>query len=160
MAELPVGDGLYLAHELCPNTFTAFNKDHPSMLGAFGVLPNEKISKEMMKATLDKVLECWRYEYLWGWDFAVMAMTATRLGDPDTAVDILLLDSPKNNYVASGNNRQILRNDLPLYLPGNGALLLAIPLMVAGFEGEDSECPGFPKDGNWVVEHENINKYV
>lgn len=152
-------DGLYLAHEKCPATFTEFNHDHPSMLMACGVLPqDEKLDGEVMRNTLHKVLECWNYPSLWGWDFAVMAMTAARLGEPETAIDILLKDTPKNDYVASGNNRQILRKDLPLYLPGNGSLLLAIPMMAAGFAGSEAKHPGFPE--NWVVETEDMQEYV
>jgi hypothetical protein len=41
------------------------------------------------------------------------------------ALEQLLINSPKNDYVESGNNRQNSRKDLPLYLPGNGSLLLA-----------------------------------
>ncbi|MBE5960456.1 MAG: glycoside hydrolase family 65 [Lachnospiraceae bacterium] len=160
MAELPIIDGYYAAHENCPNTFTDYNRDHPSMLAAFGLLPNKTVHKKEMERTLDKVLECWKYESLWGWDFAVMAMTATRLHKPELAIDILLLDTPKNDYVRSGNNRQKLRKDLPLYLPGNGSLLLAIPLMVAGYDGCEEEMPGIPKDGTWKVEYENIETYV
>ena len=65
----------------------------------------------------------------------MLAMTAVRLGDPDTAIDILLKDTPKNSYVASGNNYQKTRTDLPLYLPGNGSLLLASAKMTAGYKG-------------------------
>lgn len=53
-----------------------------------------------------------------GWDFAVMAMTAVRLGKSEYALD----------------------------LPGNGSLLLAVALMTAGYPGS-GELPGFPKDG-------------
>lgn len=158
MAGLTEMDGLYAAHEWCTTTFTVQNHDHPSMLMAYGVLPDMGVKPEIMEATLNKVLECWDYPTLWGWDFAVMAMTAVRLGNPELAIDILLKDTPKNDYVVSGNNRQKLRKDLPLYLPGNGSLLLAIPLMAAGCDGCDKEYPGFPKD--WVVEAEGLQKYV
>ncbi len=157
MAELPVKDGLYLAHDNCPDTFENYNRDHPSMLGAFGLIASDRISKEYMKNTLDKVLECWDFSTMWGWDFAMMAMTAVRLGDADTALNLLLCDTPKNCYVASGNNFQKLRADLPLYLPGNGSLLLAIPIMTAGYAGCKEELPGFPKDGMWTVEYESIS---
>lgn len=158
MALPAVKDGLYLAHDNCPNTFTEFNRDHPSMLMAMGVLPGEELDKEIMRATLHKVVECWNYPALWGWDFAVMAMTAARLGEPELAVEVLLKDTPKNNYVASGNNRQTIRKDLPLYLPGNGSLLLALPLLAKGFDGSDKAAPGFPE--NWIVETEGILSYV
>ncbi|MCL1996789.1 MAG: glycoside hydrolase family 65 [Defluviitaleaceae bacterium] len=158
MAPLPISDGLYLAHENCPNTFTHFNRDHPSMLAAFGLIPSERIDTATIKNTLEKVLECWEFETMWGWDFALMAMTATRLGDPLLAIDLLLMDTPKNTYVTSGNNFQKTRTDLPLYLPGNGSLLLAIALMLAGY-GDNTDTPGIPKNGKWQVEFENISKF-
>ncbi len=125
---------------------------------AYGVL-NGEADRNVMEATLKKVAEVWQYERLWGWDFAVMAMTATRLGHPELALELLLKETAKNEYVESGNNRQRTRKDLPLYLPGNGSLLLASSMMLAGFEGSE-ELPGFPKDGTWNVRYENISRYV
>lgn len=156
MALPPEKDGLYLACETCPETFTHFAKDHPSMTAAFGLLPGERIEPEKMRATLDKVLSCWEYPTMWGWDFAMLAMTAVRLHDPEKAIEILLKDTPKNSYVASGNNYQRMRTDLPLYLPGNGSLLLAAAMMTAGYEGCTERLPGFPKNGDWKVAFENI----
>ena len=147
LATPPIKDDLYLAHANCPDTFTKFQKDHPSMLGAFGLLKSERMNPETAKKTLEKVLECWNFETMWGWDFAMMAMTALRLGDLDSALDILLKDTYKNQYVTSGNNYQFLREDLPLYLPGNGSLLLAVAMMTADF---------FPKDENWASEYEDM----
>lgn len=158
MAVLTEEDGCYLAHEKCHTTFTVQNHDHPSMLMSYGVLADERLIGETMKNTLQKVLECWSYPSLWGWDFAVMAMTAVRLGEPGQAVEILLKDTPKNQYVKSGNNNQIIRKDLPLYLPGNGSLLLAIPMMAEGYEGCGRKAPGFPED--WSVEAEGMQKYI
>ena len=158
MASLTEEDGCYLAHERCHTTFTVQNHDHPSMLMSYGVLADERLSPEIMGNTLRKVLECWSYPSLWGWDFAVMAMTAARLGDPSQAVDILLKDTPKNQYVRSGNNNQIIRKDLPLYLPGNGSLLLAIPMLAEGYEGCGRRAPGFPE--GWAVEAEGLQKYI
>ncbi len=158
MASLTEEEGVYLAHEKCHTTYTVQNHDHPSMLMSYGVLADERISRGIMDNTLQKVLECWSYPSLWGWDFAVMAMTAVRLGKPAQALDILLKDTPKNNYVASGNNRQVLRKDLPLYLPGNGSLLLAVPMLAEGYEGCECKAPGFPED--WVVEAEGLQKYI
>lgn len=159
MAPMAEKNGLYLAHKNCPDTFEKYNKDHPSMLGGFGLIDSKRTDREKMRATLHKVLECWEYKSLWGWDFALMAMTAVRLGEPETAVDILLKDTMKNSYVTSGNNMQKSRKDLPLYLPGNGALLLAVPLMAAGYAGCEKETPGFPDNGEWTVEFENIEPY-
>lgn len=157
MAELTAENGVYLAHEKCPTTFTEFNKDHPSMLGAYGLIDSDRIDREVMRNTLHLVEECWDYPTLWGWDFALMAMTATRLGEPETAISLLLKDTWKNCYLISGNNMQISRSDLPLYLPGNGSLLLAAAVMTAGYKGCDRKTPGFPDNGEWTVEFENID---
>lgn len=159
MADIPKKDGLYLAHENCPTTFEEFNRDHPSMLLAYGLIHSNRISHKMMEDTLRKVLQCWDFSTMWGWDFALMAMTAVRLGDPDTAIDILLKDTPKNTYVTSGNNFQKLRTDLPLYLPGNGSLLFVIPLMTAGYGHCQEPLPGFPKNGMWEVEYEDLKPF-
>ena len=159
MAPMASQNGLYLAHENCPETFTRFCRDHPSMLGSFGLIDSGRTDSDMMKDTLMKVLECWDYSTLWGWDFAMMAMTAVRLKKPELTIKILLMDTLKNNYVTSGNNIQITRHDLPLYLPGNGSLLLAAALMTAGYPGCKEKTPGFPDDGTWEVEFENIEPF-
>jgi len=154
IAEPALENNLYLAHALCPDTYENFNKDHPMMTGAYGLIPSDRIHLPAMKATLDKILECWQQETMWGWDFAMMAMCAARLGLPDLAIDLLLMDSPKNQYVVSGNNFQRSRNDLPLYLPGNGSLLLALALILAGYGDSEGQLPE-----GWKVEFENIAKF-
>jgi hypothetical protein len=146
LSALPQRDGLYLAHENCPQTFTERNRDHPSMLGALGVLPGTKVDREVMRRTLRKVLECWRWPDTWGWDYPMVAMTAARLGEPELAVDALLMETPKNTWLASGHNWQ--RSNLPLYLPGNGGLLTAVAMMAAAWNG-------FPKD-TWTVRWEGL----
>ena len=138
----------YMAQENCPETFEKVNTDHPSMLCAYGLIPGSRIQPEVMDNTLTRVLNEWQFPTMWGWDFGVIAMTATLLGRPDVAVDILLKETEKNCYVLSGNNRQMTRKDLPLYLPGNGSLLLAVAMMAAGYKGCDRNTPGFPDDGN------------
>lgn len=159
MADLSLYNNLYMAHEKCNNTFEEFNRDHPSMLGAFGFIPGERVNPNNMQLTLEKVLECWDFNSMWGWDFALMAMTNVRLGNAKGAMDILLMDTAKNSYVASGNNFQRLRKDLPLYLPGNGSLLLAVAIMIAGYAGCDKKTPGIPDDGMWNVEFEGMNQF-
>lgn len=159
MAELPVKDGLYLAHENCPATYEQYNVDHPIMAAVYGLIPSDRVDKEIMKNSLNKIIQCWDFNTTWGWDFALMAMAATRLGYPDLAIELLLMDTPNNNYVKSGHNVQIKREDLPVYLPGNGSLMLAIAMMTAGFSGCDEVNPGFPKDGNWTIEYEDIKPF-
>lgn len=158
MAPMAVGEGRYLAHQNCPDTYGVFANDHPSMLCSYGLIDSGRVDRKIMENSLKKVEECWNYPSLWGWDFAVMCMTAVRLGNPDYAIELLLMDTWKNRYVASGNNFQEGRPDLPLYLPGNGSLLLAAALMTAGYPGSGA-LPGFPKNGMWEVEYEGIQPF-
>ena len=106
------------------------------MLAALGVLPDVGlVDRAIMSATLDGVMADWDWPETWGWDYPMMAMTAARLGRPKDAVDLLLLDTPKNRYLANGHCRQ--ENRLPLYLPANGGLLSAAAMMAAGWDGAD-----------------------
>ena len=150
MAPLPVKDGVYLAHENCPQTFTERNRDHPSMLMALGWLPGEGVDRETMRRTLKKVMAEWKWADTWGWDYPMVAMTAAALGEPQIAVDALLKETSKNVYLPNGHNYQ--RPGLPLYLPGNGGLLAAVALMATQWDG-------FPKD-TWTVRHEGLKKLM
>jgi hypothetical protein len=157
LSRLPVKDGAYLSHEACPETYTRFNTDHPSMLCALGMLPGTTVDWKIMRKTLAKVIREWRMETAWGWDYPVMAMTAARLGQPALAIDCLLMDVTKNTYLKNGHNYQ--NQGLPLYLPGNGGLLVAVAMMTAGWDnGPAEDAPGFPKDGNWKVSWEGLSK--
>ncbi|HSE21700.1 MAG TPA: hypothetical protein VLB68_08565 [Pyrinomonadaceae bacterium] len=156
LSALPVRDGVYLAHENCPETYTARNRDHPSMLGALGVLPGGSAQPEIMRRTLHKVLKEWQWEETWGWDYPLTALTAARLEEGKIAVETLLMETAKNRYLANGHNWQ--RPNLPCYLPGNGGLLYAIALMSAGWkDGPRRNAPGFPADGSWKVNTRGLN---
>jgi hypothetical protein len=155
LSALPTRDGVYLAHENCPQTFTERNYDHPSMLGTLGMLPGEEADRETMRRTLIKVMKEWQWDRTWGWDFPLTAMTAARLGEPKLAVDALLMPAAKNRYLPNGHNWQ--RESLPCYLPGNGGLLYAVAMMAAGWQGAPQRhAPGFPSDGSWTVRWENM----
>ncbi|MGW1760120.1 hypothetical protein [Streptomyces mirabilis] len=133
--------------------------DHPSLLCALGVVPaTPLIDAATMEATLLDVLGNWEWDSAWGWDFPAMAMTAARIGRPDLAVDALLMDSPKNRYLPTGHSPQ-MGSVLPVYLPANGGLLAAVSLMTGGWEGADTDCPGFPDDGTWSVRHEGFTTW-
>ncbi|MEK3913064.1 glycoside hydrolase family 65 [Paenibacillus sp. FSL H7-0331] len=159
MAEPPQADGVYLAHERCEDTFTAKNHDHPSMLGALGILPGTLIDRKVMLNTLLKVKDVWNWDSAWGWDFPMCAMTAARLGEPDLAVDFLLLDATKNTYLTNGHNYQ--RPGLSAYLPGNGGLLTAVAMMACGWNGsQQGYNPGFPQNGRWSVKWEGLKPWL
>ncbi|MCF7973580.1 MAG: glycoside hydrolase family 65 [Phycisphaerae bacterium] len=150
LSDLPVKDGVYLMEE---NRW--ITRDHPSLLGAMGILPGARADKETMRRTLRRVMTDWDWESTWGWDFPMIAMTAARLGEPDIAIDVLLKNTVKNTYLVNGHN--YLSNRLPIYLPGNGALLTAISMMAAGWDGApDTQAPGFPRNGHWDVKWENL----
>jgi len=154
----PVKDGVYLAHENCPETYNTFpfNTDHPSMLAMYGMLNSDKTDNGIMSATLDKVLSVWDKKTFYGWDFPMMAMTACRLGRFKDAVDLLLLESPKNTWLENGHNKMTGDDALPLYLPGNGGLLLAAAMIAAGY-GE-KKGPSFPE--GFTVNTEGIFPYI
>ena len=154
LSALPIRGGLYLAHENCPQTFTERNHDHPSMLGALGMLPGDRVDRETMRRTLKKVMTDWQWDKTWGWDYPLTAMTAARLGETKIAIDALLMNTEKNRYLPNGHNWQ--RSNLPCYLPGNGGLLYAIAMMAGGWRGAGKPAPGFPDDGSWNVRAENL----
>jgi hypothetical protein len=158
LSSLPENNGYYQNTETALNTFEdSFNRnDHPTLLGAFGMLPNKTINIEKMRGTLKKVMETWNWNRTWGWDYPLTAMTAARVGEPDIAIEALLMDVQKNSYLNNGHNYQDER--LTLYLPGNGGLLAAIAMMAAGWDGApDSHAPGFPQNDNWKVRWEGLH---
>ncbi|MBN1780558.1 hypothetical protein JW948_05480 [bacterium] len=158
MAPLPTVDSLYVAAETSPGTFLTeyLCTDHPSMLMPYGFLPGNQVDQATMRHTLQTVLRCWNWDTkVWGWDYPMIAMTAARLNEPKMAVGILLMDAPHNRYLNNGHCPQ--NRDLPVYLPANGALLSAVAMMAAGWEGApDMHAPGFPKEDGWKVRYENL----
>jgi len=68
LAPLPMRDGLYVNAASAPDTFTDPNqrRDHPTLLGAFGLLPGRGVDREAMRRTLRQVLDGWQWEHTWG----------------------------------------------------------------------------------------------
>ena len=123
--------------------------------GGAGMLPGPGVDRATMRRTLDWIWENWNWAETWGWDCPMLAMCAARLGEPERAVDALLLDTPKNHYAVNGHNYQ--RPGLPVYLPGNGGLLYAAAMMAGGWDGApDRHAPGFPDNGQWTVRSEGL----
>ncbi|HXS68619.1 MAG TPA: hypothetical protein VN761_07220 [Candidatus Polarisedimenticolia bacterium] len=157
LAKPPVADGKYLFTETTPDCYTnpKWNKDHPAVVGALSFVPGPGIDSETMKNTLDWIMKNWNWPDTWGWDYPMLAMTAARLGEPERAIDALLLDTPKNHYGLNGHVYQ--RPGLTIYLPANGGLLYATALMAAGWDnGPKTNAPGFPANGQWNVRWENL----
>jgi len=127
-------DGCYDAVQNPPRTVYT---DHPAMLGALGVVPDTgAIDHDAMLRTLQRACERWDWRSAWGWDFPMIAMCATRLDRADIALDALLRPEDKNTFLANGHNRQVPHR-LPLYLPGNGGLLMAAALLFGGWVDPD-----------------------
>ena len=154
MAPLPVEDGVYVTYEGIPDMWTRYNFEHPALAGAFGWMPGDGVDIETFRRTFHKVLECWKLDKAWGWDYAVLAMAAARLGEADKAVDLLTTTEHKFNFDIHG-----FADVWPFpYFPANGGLLAAIAMMCEGWDGSEGQAPGFPKDGSWTVRYEGFNK--
>lgn len=150
-------DGLYLASEDATDTYKdiRFTSDHPAVLGALGMMPECKlVRRDYMQNTLNWIWDNWNWGKTWGWDYPMTAMSAARLGDPEKAVGALLMDKRTNTYLVNGHNYQDAR--LRVYLPGNGGLLTAVAMMCAGWDGNEKNTPGFPKNGKWNVQWEGL----
>lgn len=158
LSPLAALDGHYLAAESAAQTYSErrFTSDHMAVLGALGMLPKSPlVDTTIMHNTFDWVWENWNWDHTWGWDYPMTAMCAARMGQPDKAVNALLMDQTTNIYLVNGHNYQNER--LRIYLPGNGGLLTAVAMMCAGWDGCIETTPGFPKDGHWNVEWEDLS---
>lgn len=115
LSPLPIRNGLYVATESHPDTFAdaALRRDHPSLVAAFGVLPESAmIDCRVMRRTVREVIDTWDWDKTWGWNFPMVAMTAARLGEPEWAIEVLLMDKSQEPLcvqralsTAGGTNR-------------------------------------------------------
>ena len=144
MAKPYVRNNLLQAFDGFDNTYTLLNMDHPSMLFPYGWL-SEQVDEKVLDKSLRSFKSLWDLKSLWGWDFAILAMVCAKHGRMEEAFEMLLLDTEKNHYEVNGFNSQLTRNDLPLYMPGNGSLLLAMTAL--------ESCKG------WYVQTEGIMRY-
>ncbi len=175
LAPLPQKNGCYIAEESHPDTFDNVNcrHDHPTMLAPLGLLPGTDVDRATMEQTLAAVLRTWDWKTkIWGWDYPMIAMTAARLGQTETAVDLLLRPGPNNIYLPNGHCPQrsdeaaaksskpgARKREIAAYLPANGAFLSAVALMAAGWDGAPAgPAPGFPANGRWVVRTEGLKR--
>lgn len=152
MAPLPVADGVYTTYEGIPDMWTKYTYEHPALTGVLGMLPGDGVNPEIFKRTLAKVSKEWQFNRIWGWDFPMLAMAAARTGQPKLAIDMLMHSSSGFQFDEHG-----LATGGPYpYFPSNGALLTAVAMMCAGWDGSEGEAPGFPKDGSWNVRYEGF----
>lgn len=157
LSPLPIKDNLYLFTENAKDSYSnkRYHTDHPAVLGTFGMLPKTScLDEKIMLNTYHKIKDIWVWEDTWGWDFPMAAMTASRLGLKEEAVNVLLMPIITNTFLKNGHNYQTER--LRLYLPGNGGFLTALAMMTNGWIGSKEKHPGIPE--NWEVKIENMKK--
>ena len=150
---LPVQDGLYLCSEDTKDSYQnpRYLSDHPIVSGISGVIPKTKmVDPEILGNSLDTILKKWNWPTTWGWDFPMLAMSASSVGREELAIDFLMMDAPKNRYLLNGHNYQNPR--LSIYLPGNGGLLTAVAAMCVSDQ--------FPHNGKWNIRWENLNEFL
>lgn len=119
LAPLPITTGnagglpTYNRHQNClpsvfaPNTqHCRGGQSHPALNGAMGCLPGDRygVDRTIMNNTLHETLKVWKWGQSWGWDQPMVAMTATRLEQPQLAVDTLLMNTSTNVYLPTGYN--------------------------------------------------------
>jgi hypothetical protein len=154
-----------------------------SFLMPLGWLPGGDVDKPTMRRTLDRMKRDWDLRQTWGWDYPMMAMTATRLHAPEEAIGWLFFDARNNKFGKSGMTPRVhldahaatfvptatgagarvdagpdgpgYQRAAETYFPSNGGLLLAVALMAGGWDGQAGSAPRFPKVG-WKVRAEGI----
>ncbi len=162
LSRLPESDGKYLEIETFPDMYEKSDGVPTSMLMALGFLPEtEMVDLETARRTFHEVnrrspvgVKRWV-----SWAYGQGALTAARLGEPQTAVDILCNDAPASRFMNNGHVRRPKEpRGVPAYLPVNAALLTAVGLMAGGWDGApDVNAPGFPQDGSWTVKSEGLH---
>jgi len=162
LSPLPVSpEGFYVEIETQPDVYQHKGGAPTSMLMALGFMPKTAaVDLETMRRTFHEVMRRNGGANAWvSWAYGQGALTATRLGEPQTAVDILCNPNPAARFMTNGHVRRPKEPDnCPAYLPVNAAMLLAVGTMAGGWDGApDGDAPGFPKEG-WVVRCEGLNR--
>lgn len=151
LAPPPIRNGVYVAVEFPEET-------RPAMMATwlFGVLPGEGIDRDAMHRTLQSAAASRTrgVQMAITWGYAMVAMCAARMNEPEMAVQLLVPAYETNPFRLSGYT--IRRPEqTPMYMPANGGWLAATAMMAAGWDGNKEYAPGFPK--NWKVRHEGLN---
>ena len=116
LSPLPIQDDKYLFTESATDLPTGqagsytnpeYRTDHPSVFGALGMMAETgQVDTAIMHNTFNWIWKNWSWNKTWGWDFPMTAMTATRLGLPEKAIDALLMPIQTNTYLNNGHNYQ------------------------------------------------------
>ena len=161
LSRITIQEGKYVEIETDPDMYKGNGGIPSHMLLAYGYLPKtEMIDEEVMEETFKEVLERNGLNSFVSWSLGKGALTAARLGEQETAVDIVTNTAPKAVFHKSGYaQRPKEPMACPAYLPVNSSFLAAVALMAAGWDGAPAvNAPGFPQDGSWQVRVEGLNK--
>jgi hypothetical protein len=164
LAPLPTTPGpdgpLYLEIEGVEDIFAPGKRGIPtSMLLALGYLPaTSKVDVATARRTFHLINERNGLDRWLSWQIGQGALTAARLGEPATAIDIVTNTSAPARFMPSGYVRRPKDPDGAVaYLPVNSAFLCAAGLMAGGWDGAPAgPTPGFPKDGKWEIRAEGL----
>ncbi|KAH8680180.1 Six-hairpin glycosidase-like protein [Ilyonectria robusta] len=162
LAKPPQIDGLYTVYE----GLNASWWEDPALIGdprslnmMKGFLPDASaVDEEVARLTADKIWDIWPDAKIRGWGRPVLAINSARIGNPEraihhlTAYDYWKFDDA--GFAIRGGDG----GTPPPFMPGNAGLLLAVAYMAEGWDGSSSDAPGFPKNGEWVVEKENLRQ--
>ncbi|HWA26013.1 MAG TPA: hypothetical protein VG734_10145 [Lacunisphaera sp.] len=163
LSKLPVSpEGYYVEIETFPDIYSKEGGAPTSMLMALGFMPpTEMVDVETMRKTFHEVTRRNGGVDSWvSWAYGQGALTAARLNEPQTAIDILCNPRPAARFMTNGHVRRPKEPDnCPAYLPVNSAFLLAVATMAGGWDGApEGNAPGFPRDGKWVVRSEGLSR--
>lgn len=117
-----IDDGVYLKTGMIKNKYEIY-KDHPTETFSYSYFKSDRIDNNIMKNTIDYVINNMDLSSYWGWDFPLMGLSLLNLGYIDESINVTLYNSINNQYLYNGHNTS-LRDDLKIYLPGNGAFLI------------------------------------
>jgi hypothetical protein len=159
LARPTIQDGKYVELESDPTMYDRKGYYSSHMLMALGYLPETPmIEEELMRNTLKAIVERNGISSFVSWTMGKGALTAARIGDHKTAIDIVCNDAPKARFSKTGYVPRPKEGiDNPAYLPVNAMFLEAVGLMAAGWDGApEINAPGFPQDGSWTVRVENL----
>jgi hypothetical protein len=159
LSPLPVSDGRYLEIETFPELYQKPGALPTSMLMALGFMPAVPVvDTETVRRTFHEVNRRNGLDRWVSWALGQGAMTAARLGEPETAVSILANQDPAARFMNNGHVRRPKEpNGCPAYLPVNASYLAAVGLMAGGWDGAPAVSgPGFPQDGHWTIQSEGL----
>ncbi|RMZ74590.1 Six-hairpin glycosidase [Pyrenophora seminiperda CCB06] len=158
----PQIDGLYTVYDGLNSSWwddPKLNSDPRSLIMMQGILPSTPaVDPEVALRTADKVWAVWGDEKIRGWGRPVLAINSARIGNPERAIyHLTAFDTWKFDdagFAIRGGDG----GTPPPFLPGSAGFLYAVAYCVAGWQGAESETPGFPKDGSWIVKQEGLMK--